>query len=296
MQHRERSALLDLAHDSIIVTSSNGTIEFWNRGAEKLYGYTRQEAMGSVSYDLLRTQLPEPLDAIQQKLMSQSVWQGELVHSHRDGHPIVVSSRWALRRDSNGRPNGFLEINRDITERKQAEEERRTLVALVEKSTDFIAMASTDGRVLFVNRAGQEMVGLEGDEQVRGTTVSDYHLPQDRERCRDEVFPALFRDGRWEGEAQFRHFKTGAPIPMQQHIFLMQDPGGERGTTLATICRDITAPQRAEAALRESEERFRNMADTAPVMIWISDENKLCTFFDSSEKSVGEFWLGQFAK
>jgi PAS domain S-box-containing protein len=118
---RARSALLDLAHDSIIVITLNGVIEFWNGGAEELFGYTKQEALGRISHDLLRTKFPEPLSAIKHRLMTQNVWQGELEQSQRDGHRIFVSSRWALRRDRDGRPTGFLEIGRDVTEAKHAE-------------------------------------------------------------------------------------------------------------------------------------------------------------------------------
>jgi PAS domain S-box-containing protein len=133
---RARSALLDLAHDSIMVITLNGEIEFWNGGAEELYGYTRQEALGSISHDLLRTRFPEPLSVIKKRLMTQTVWQGELAQAHRDGHEILVSSRWALRRDGDGRPTGFLEINRDITEAKRAERALRELSGRLLRAQD----------------------------------------------------------------------------------------------------------------------------------------------------------------
>jgi PAS domain S-box-containing protein len=110
-----------------MVITLNGVIEFWNAGAEELYGYTKQAALGRVSHDLLRTKFPEPLSAIKTKLVTQNVWQGDLEHMHRDGHQILVSSRWALRRDGDSQPTGFLEINRDITEGKLAERALREL-------------------------------------------------------------------------------------------------------------------------------------------------------------------------
>ncbi len=124
---RARSALLDLAHDSILVIALDGVIEFWNPGAEELYGYAKQEALGSVAHDLLHTRFPERLAVIKKRLMTQSVWEGELEQVHKDGHSILVSSRWALRRDGDGRPTGFLEINRDVTQAKRAEQALREL-------------------------------------------------------------------------------------------------------------------------------------------------------------------------
>ena len=133
---RARSALLDLAHDSIMVIALNGEIEFWNGGAEELYGYTKQEALGSISHNLLQTTFPEPLSVLKKRLMTQTVWQGELAQAHKDGHQIRVSSRWALRRDGDGRPTGFLEINRDITEAKQAERDLRELSGRLLRAQD----------------------------------------------------------------------------------------------------------------------------------------------------------------
>jgi PAS domain S-box-containing protein len=118
---RERAALLELAHDSIMVRDMDGTIRFWNRGAAEMYGYSPWEAVGKVSYDLLRTVFPQPLAEIEANLMREGRWDGELRHTCRDGTLIVVASRWALQHE-NGRSPRVMEINNDITERKRAEE------------------------------------------------------------------------------------------------------------------------------------------------------------------------------
>src|SRR5262249_32060281 len=142
----------------------------------------------------------------------------------------------------------------DITERKRDTEEMQKLASLVENSTDFIGIASLQGDVLFVNATGQNIVGLAGNEQVRGTTIPDYVAAQDLERFDRDVLPSVFKNGRWEGETLFRHFKTGAYIPMWQHVFFITDEGTGRRLALATISRDITDRKRAEDKLRRSEE------------------------------------------
>lgn len=76
----------------------DGKINFWNPGAEELYGWTKSEAVGKVSHDLLRTQFPESLEKIDAELVKNGRWEGTLVHTARDGRRVVVESRWVLER------------------------------------------------------------------------------------------------------------------------------------------------------------------------------------------------------
>jgi PAS domain S-box-containing protein len=121
---RAQAQLLDMAHDGIFSLDWNGTIRFWNRGAERMYGWTREEAMGKISHDLLKTEFPESLAGIEDKVATAGRWEGELVHTHKNGSKLRVSSRWAIRRRGNEAP-GILEINTDITERSRIEEQLR---------------------------------------------------------------------------------------------------------------------------------------------------------------------------
>jgi PAS domain S-box-containing protein len=124
----ERQAgLLELAHDAIIVGDLDGRIQFWSRGAQKLYGWSKELAEGALKHELLQTGSPENLQEIQQHLIENSCWEGELRHIARDGRKIVVSSRWAVRHTDDGRIE-VLEINRDIT-REATEQEIRQLFA-----------------------------------------------------------------------------------------------------------------------------------------------------------------------
>src|SRR5207245_4795154 len=119
---RERANLLDLTHDTVFARDINEVITFWNRGAEKLYGWTKDEAIGQVSHRLMQTIFPVPLEEITAELKSTGRWEGELIHTRRDGTRVVVASRWALQLDERGKPTAVLETNNDITERKRAEE------------------------------------------------------------------------------------------------------------------------------------------------------------------------------
>src|SRR5499433_2690259 len=126
---REQARLLDLTHDTIFVRDMNDVITYWNRGAEKLYGWTIEEAVGKVTHQLLQTIFPAPLERINEELLRTDRWEGELVHTKRDGTQVTVASRWSLQRDDHGRSGAILETNNDINERKQAEEARRAAQA-----------------------------------------------------------------------------------------------------------------------------------------------------------------------
>jgi PAS domain S-box-containing protein len=124
---RKQAELLSLAHDAIIVRDALGRVIFWNRGAERTYGWTAAEAFGRITHHLLQTKFAVSLETVDATLKERGEWEGELTHSTRDGRTIVVASRQSLRRDQHGAPAAILEINRDITDRKHAEQEIRKL-------------------------------------------------------------------------------------------------------------------------------------------------------------------------
>ena len=124
---REQANLLNLTNDAIFVRDENLIITYWNRGAEKLYGWTQEEAEGQISVELLKTRFPVPLEQIKAELLSNGRWEGELVRTKKAGTQVVVATRWSLQRDDKGGQGTILETNNDITERKRAEEERERL-------------------------------------------------------------------------------------------------------------------------------------------------------------------------
>ena len=123
-ENRKQAQLLDVAHDSIIVRTLDDRITYWNNGAVKQYGMSKEDAVGKVIHRLLQTRFPAPLDEIYAHLLSTDNWEGELVHTAADGSEMTVASRWVVQRDNEGTPIAILEINNDITEKKRAEEAR----------------------------------------------------------------------------------------------------------------------------------------------------------------------------
>lgn len=115
-----QARLLDLSHDMIFVRDQAGVITFWNRTAQEIYGWSAHEALGRVADELLRTRYPQQRETIESVLFEQGDWNGTVEQKTRDGHTLVVDSRWVLQHDRGGRPSGVLETHTDVTERKAA--------------------------------------------------------------------------------------------------------------------------------------------------------------------------------
>jgi PAS domain S-box-containing protein len=124
---REQARLLNLTHDTIFVRDMDDVITYWNRGAEVLYGWVKEEALGKISHELMHTAFPAALAEINAELLRTDRWEGELTQTRRDGTQVMVASRWSLQRDEQGRPVAILETNNDVTERKLVEAERERL-------------------------------------------------------------------------------------------------------------------------------------------------------------------------
>jgi PAS domain S-box-containing protein len=123
----EQPYLLDLVLDAIILRDIQGVIIFWNQGAGKLFGWTKDEVLGKHAHTLLHTQFPQPLEAIEAEALLAGHWEGELVHTRRDGTPVVVTSRWAVWQQEHVALQAIVEISTDITGRKQVERSQRLL-------------------------------------------------------------------------------------------------------------------------------------------------------------------------
>jgi PAS domain S-box-containing protein len=156
----EQAALLDLAHDAIVVRDMQNRILFWNRGAEIMYGWTAKEAVGALSLNLLKTEFSQPLAEIDAQLFRENHWEVEAIHYTRDGTRLNVGCRWALQRGADGAPVQVLSIIHDITESKLAADalfaEKERAQVTLNSIGDAVICTDISGNVSFLNFAGRE--------------------------------------------------------------------------------------------------------------------------------------------
>ncbi|BAZ29325.1 multi-sensor signal transduction histidine kinase [Cylindrospermum sp. NIES-4074] len=186
----EQSQLLDLAHDTILTQDINSSvITFWNYGGERMYGWTKEEAIGQISHILLQTQFPLPLSEIQAQVMNLGYWEGELIKTGKNGIPVTVSSRWVLQKDELDRPVKILEMHNDITKQKQKE------VALKESETKFrslseclpigIFLTDNQGKIIYANPCYQKISGMTG-AKITGQSWLDFIHADEQDKVLNE--------------------------------------------------------------------------------------------------------------
>jgi len=249
----EQAHLLDLAHDTIMTRDLNGMITFWNRGAEQMYGWMREEVLGRSTHTLLQTEFSCPQAEIEAVLLQQGYWEGVLTHRRRDGTPVVVASRWVLQRDDQGQPMKVLEINNDITQRKRAEENQARLVSIIESSDDGILSTTLDGRIDSWNRGAEALYGY-STEEILGQSIG-LLLPPDRLHEEAEILERLRQGDRFEHYETVRQHKSGQLIDISLTISPIRNASGEL-IGMSKIARDISRRKQAEEQLRLSRDRI----------------------------------------
>jgi len=277
----KKARLLDLSHDAIIVRDMEGHILYWNHGAEELYGWSREEALGKISHRLLKTEFPTPLKQMFAELCRTERWTGELVHTNRDGRRITVEARKTLDRDSEGKPATVLENITDITAHKAAEEKVRVSEVRYRRLFE----AAHDGVILLdpatrkITDANPFMTKLLGytHAQLVGKELFEIGLLKDAGASRE-----MFRKLRKSHEIRYENLPLKSRTGRHQEVEVVANLYQEDGQTVIQCnIRDITVRKTAEMALQASEERYRILFESGPVAVYSCDASGIIQNFNS---------------
>ena len=257
---RRQAELLDLTQDAILVREWDGTIRFWNRGAERLYGWPREQVVGRVTRDLIQTQFPQPFETIQKTVMQSGYWEGELVHSRRDGARVTVLSRWASRPTEDG-GSEILEINTDISERKLIEGALQEKTAgleranvnfrqFLESAPDGSVIVDRDGQIVLINSQTERLFGYSRKELL-GQPV-EMLMGERYRRTHNQHRTSYFNDPKVRpmgaGLELWGQRKNGTEFPIEISLSPIET---EEGMRVISSIRDATERKEFERVLRE---------------------------------------------
>ena len=244
------ASIVETSNDAIVSKSLDGIIQSWNAAAERLFGFTAEQAVGRhISLVIPTGRLDEEEQIIANLRAGKRIEHFETERVRSDGQCITVSLTISPIKDDAGNVIGASKIVRDVTERQRVERERENFVRVVETSTDFIGMCDLDGVPFFINRAGLELIGLDSIEEARRKNVQDFFFPEDQPMLMNEFLPRILQDGHGEIEVRFRHFKTGEARWMAYKVLKLTDAANQT-VGFATVSQDVTERKRLEDNLR----------------------------------------------
>ena len=274
--------------DAVFVVSPDREIININSSASRMFGYTLEE-ISKLSTEFVHVDHQHYVEfgtRINAAFEQNKIAHFEFEVKRKNGEIFPSEHTVSKLQDNEGNFLGIVSVVKDISKRKQAEEEIERMASIVKYSSDFIGIADLQGHTLFLNSAGRELVGIEDDEQFLGTMMSDYFTDADREILEKEILPELMDSGRWSGDLHFRHFGTGAEIPVFFDIFRIDHPTTGEPINFATVTRDITEREQAKIALEASAEKHRALIENLNDFIIILDKDGIITWSSPASRQL----------
>jgi two-component system cell cycle sensor histidine kinase/response regulator CckA len=237
--------IVESSDDAITSVALDGTISSWNKGAERVYGFSPEEAIGQPITIIQPPDRPNEIPELLARLrQGEHIKALETVRIRKGGQRIHVSlTIWPIR-DPNGKLIGVAAVARDITASKQAEERSRRLALLVDSATELISTGDQQGRVTFMNKAFLRAIGW-SEEEILGKYFADVvQSPNIPPELREEIRVGVLEKGGWKGEALYRR-KDGSDFPVYVSVGPLKDSTG-RVIGNVGIVQDLTESKRAQ--------------------------------------------------
>jgi len=267
------AAIVDSSDDAIVSKDLNGIITSWNKGAERIFGYPAEEAVGRhVTLIIPDDRREEEADILSRLKRGERVDHFQTIRVRKDGSTLDVSLTISPVRDSSGRIIGASKVARDITAQRRAEvalrESEERFRAIVQATPECVKVVGPDGTLLAMNSAGCGMVEAGSDKEIIGQSVYGLLAPEFRQRF-IEFNEKVCQGNKGQIEFQIIGLK-GTRRWMETHAVPMRDNSTGQTVQLA-VTRDVTARREADEKLRRSEEELRALADSIPQLAWMAN-------------------------
>jgi PAS domain S-box-containing protein len=272
--HNQQNTMLQLSLEPIFVWDFERGVIHWNKGCERLYGFTISDALGKNSFDLLQTDLPESREAFLENLKTNGVWNGEIERVAKDGKRVTVETQ--MRVTEFGRRSLVLEVNRDVTESRRAatalQERERLLSSITDTTPSLIYIYElNEGRSVFANGQIRQILGFEGEE---------FHLNRNvfiREMCHPEDADAISAHTQrlkttengnvFHYEYRLRH-KNGEYRWLRSRETIFSRDENQKPLLVLGVAEDVTEQKIAAQQLSNAEERYRAFIAQSGEGIW----------------------------
>lgn len=240
-QHNQKrlaqARMLEMTDEAIVVFAMDYTISYWNKAAEKLYGYQASQVLGRDGHVLLNSRFPVSQAQILLELMEKGEWQGVLDRTTQGGEPLSVDVRMTIRRDERGKPTEIIEMSTDVTELVYAELKRSHLAAIVENTDDAIISLSVNGLVRTWNRGAEKMFGYRCDEVTERSLYA--LLPVESYDSLSDLFSRTRSGETVEHVSDLIPHREGRRLHSVSVLFPIKDEEG-RLTGISIVARDVT--------------------------------------------------------
>ncbi|MDY6901114.1 MAG: PAS domain S-box protein [Cyanobacteriota bacterium] len=290
--------------DAVIAIDNQDRIIYLNKRAEQQYNIDASDFIGRSLQTVYEYRWLNPDDKklAQQSLAKNGWWQGENIHIKKNGEQIYVELSVSFLNNNSGEKIGLLAVVRDITQRKQAEEKLRQTEALLQEAERIAKIGSwswdlTTDETWWSKQFYRFTNRDKGNSIPRIETISQFIHPDDRKRVNQLTINAIEKGIPYETE--FRFIRSDGSIGYAFSCGKIERDTKGNIVRFYGISKDVSQYKQVESALRESEQRFKKMADTAPVMIWMAGCDKLCNYFNdvwleftgrTLEQEIGNGW------
>ena len=299
-QLQQHQAIIESVSDAIITTDLEFTIQSWNKAAEKMYGWKKNEAIGKRMNEVIPTDyLDNAREDVIAEFQKNGTWQGDVIQTTKDNQDLFIHASVNLVYDADNRPLQVVAINRDITEFKKYElalrDSENRSKALINAVNDTLILVEPDGKIVLANKALAERFNHTVDEII-GMNVFELFPGEPAERRKRFAQITLSESG----QTTFVDSRAGRDFETQ--AYPLKNDDGEI-THLAVFSHDITEHNKTKRALQQSEELFRNVLETVQLIGLMLDDKGNITFCNdyllnltgwSRKEVLGKSWFEYF--
>ncbi|MCJ7793083.1 MAG: PAS domain S-box protein [Candidatus Marinimicrobia bacterium] len=277
--------------DVVWTTDINGRTVFISSNVKRIYGYTSEEIIEGGDKVWFGRIHPDDIERVKKTLTAlfekEDLFDIEYRIKRKNGEWIWLHDRATTSYEKNGikYADGVFS---DITERKKTEELQGRLSAIIEATPDFVGFADAkDKHIIYINKAGRKMIGVNEDEDVTKLKIFDVHPEWTNKMFAEEILPAAVRDGTWTGECAFLNIRDRHEIPVLMVLSSHKAPNGEV-EVFSTISRDITERKKMEEELLAEKNKLVSLIEGMPIGVYIADPvGKIIMMNKAAEQQTG---------